>query len=164
MLKLTVAVLALAFATTASAAGWRSLQIDASSEESFSKSVAEFKEDLPAARWYVFARALQDVWVEGSEDAEAEQREYTTAEYLQQVDGLRYKEVVRLTDPSGQTARTRYRAVYARTRMNRAGPVVAQGAPPSQPGMIGFSGEQVRGIDNQAHAMQQRLMDKGTLH
>src|SRR5690606_37196695 len=35
MLKLTVAVAAIAFASTAGAGGWRSLRIDASGEESF---------------------------------------------------------------------------------------------------------------------------------
>jgi len=35
MQKLTVVVLALAFAGTASAAGWRDLRVDGSSEEAF---------------------------------------------------------------------------------------------------------------------------------
>jgi len=39
MLKFTVAVLAAALAGTASAAGWRDLRIDASSETSFDQSV-----------------------------------------------------------------------------------------------------------------------------
>ena len=157
-----VAVLAVAFATTANAGGWRSLRIDASSEESFERSVAEFQEKLSPARRYVFEWALRDAWVEGERKAQAEQREYTAAEYFERVHGLRYKDVVRLTDPSGKTARSRYYAAIVRLR----GPRAASALMPSQQsgGMIGFSGEQVRGIDNQAHAMQQRLMTKGTLY
>ena len=43
MLKLTVAVLAVALAGTASAAGWRSLRIDGSSDASFTTSLAAFQ-------------------------------------------------------------------------------------------------------------------------
>ena len=58
MLKLTVAMLALALAGTANAAGWRSLRIDASSEASFAKSVEEFRDKLtPSRRVALRARA-----------------------------------------------------------------------------------------------------------
>jgi hypothetical protein len=169
MHKLTIAVLAVTFAGTASAAGWRSMQIDGSGEEGFAKSVAELREELPPARRYVFVRALQDIWVAESTDAEAKQQEYTAEEYLAQLDGLRYKDVVKLADPSGDTTRQRYRDAYVtfarrgrRAALAELGP--AQRVPASPPGPIGFSGEQVRGVDNQVQGMQQRLADKGHLH
>jgi hypothetical protein len=111
MLKLTIAVVAVALAGTASAAGWRNLRIDASSEASFTESVATFQEKLSPSRRLAFARSLQDIWRERTQSATAEQREYTSAEYLQELDGLGYEQVVRLADPSGERAK-RYRAEY----------------------------------------------------
>jgi hypothetical protein len=111
MLKLTVTVLAVALAGTASAAGWRSLRIDASSEAAFEQSLAEFDDKLSPGRRYVFAEALKDIWAAGTGAAQAEQRDYTEADYYRQVDGLGYDEVVKFIDPTGQTAR-RYRAAY----------------------------------------------------
>jgi uncharacterized membrane protein len=160
MLKLTVVVLTVAFASTASAGGWRSLRIDGSGEDGFLKSVAAFQEELPPARRYVFERALQDIWLEGTRDAEAEQREYTATEYFRQLDGLRYKDVVELSDPSGVTARRRYEVASARF----APRVSPQKMPPEPPAPTGFSGEQVRGVDTQKQQMQERLADKGRLY
>jgi hypothetical protein len=110
MLKLTIAVLAVALAGTASAAGWKSLAVDASSEEAFEKSLAEFKETLTPARRVVFGEALKDIWVKGSLEAEANQREYAAADYYRQVHGLGYEGITTLTDPTGETAKRRYRA------------------------------------------------------
>ncbi len=112
MLKLTVAVLAVALAGTASAAGWRSMRVDGSSESGFQESVAALQAKLPEVRRYVFALALQDIWVQGAKGAEAEQREYTASEYFRQLDGLGYKEVVTLTDATGDTADMRFRRVH----------------------------------------------------
>src|SRR5262245_27782625 len=109
MLKLTVAVLAVMLAGTASAAGWRKLQMDASSEAAFDESVTVFQKELSPARRFVLGQALRDIWSEGVKAAKAEQREYTTAEYYEQIDGLSYKELVTLTDPTGDTAKDRYR-------------------------------------------------------
>ena len=109
MLKLTVAVLAVALAGSASAEGWRSLRIDASGEEAFAQSMTAFKEELSPAREYVFGQALKDIWNEGEKAAEAEQRQYTADEFYRQLDGLRYEEVVNYTDPTGDTAKERYR-------------------------------------------------------
>ncbi len=113
MLKLTVTVLAVALAGTASAGGWRPLRVDGSSEAAFQESVAALQAELPEVRRYVFALALQDVWVLGVKGAEAEQRDYTAGEYFRQLDGLGYKEVVTLADPTGDTADMRFRRVYA---------------------------------------------------
>ena len=61
MLKITVAVLAVALAGTASAGGWRDLRIDGSSEASFAESMEAFKEKLPRDRLYVFVLAMQEI-------------------------------------------------------------------------------------------------------
>jgi hypothetical protein len=109
MLKLTVAIVAIALAGTASAAGWRSLKIDGSSEGAFAQSLAAFKEELSPARHYAFGEALKDIWLQGAKAAEAEQREYTTADYYRQVDGLGYEQVITFTDSTGDTAKRRIR-------------------------------------------------------
>jgi len=117
MLKITVAVLAVALAGTASAGGWRNLRIDGSSEAAFAESMEAFKEKLPRAQRYVFVLAMQDIWVQGVEAAKATDREYTGIEYFRQTNALAYDEVVTLLDPTGQTARARYREasrLYAR--------------------------------------------------
>ena len=122
MLKLTCAVLAVTLAGTANAAGWRSMRIDASSETSFEKSMAQFAEKLSIERRYVFGWALKDIWAEGTKAAEAEQREYTASEYFRQIDGLGYEEIVMFTDPTGDTAEKRYQegkeVAYAARRRN----------------------------------------------
>ena len=109
MLKLAVAVLAVALSGTA-AAGWRDLRVDGSSEEAFAQSLAAFKKELSPARQFVFGEALKDIWIQGETAAEADRREYTPDEYYKLLDGLRYEEVVNYTDPTGDTAKTRYRA------------------------------------------------------
>ena len=118
MLKLTVAVLALVLAGTASA-GWRSLRVDGSSEAGFAESLAAFKEKLGPVRAVVFEAALQDIWAQGAKIADAAQREYTPNEYFRQVDGLGYNEVVTYTDPTGDTAQTRYKAAKQAAYANR---------------------------------------------
>jgi hypothetical protein len=80
MLKLTVAVLVFAIAGSASAAGWRSLRLDGSSEARLEKSLAELREGLTNGRRYAFTRALNDIWLQGTKSAAAEQRDYTTAD------------------------------------------------------------------------------------
>lgn len=158
MVKLTVAALALTIASSAGAAGWRSLRIDGSSESAFSQSVAALRDKLPPAHQFVFNSALQDIWALGTQLAESEQREYAAAEYFRQLDGLTYKDVVTFTDPTGRTALERYRQGYALVRRHVPRGFASPGSPwPEHPPMIGFSGEQVRGIDNQAQAIQQRL-------
>lgn len=114
MLKLTIAVLAVALAGTANAAGWRSLRVDGSSEASFAASVEEFGETLSPARYRVFVLALKDIWEQGTASAVARQGEYTRDDYLRELDGLGYEQVVNLTDPSGDTAKMRLRSATAR--------------------------------------------------
>jgi hypothetical protein len=122
MLKLAVAVLTLALAAVAFAAGWSSLLIDASSDVAFQQSLAVFQEKLPPARRQVFGQALLDIWRQGKADAEANQREYTAADYQRQLHGLSYDEVVTFTDPTGATAKARQRDAQ---RGQVAGPPVS---------------------------------------
>ena len=103
------------FAGTASAAGWRKLQIDASSEAAFNQSVATLQKKLSPSRRAAFAGSLRDIEQEGKTRATAEQRDYTRAEYLQQLHGLGYYEVVKLTDPTGKRE-GHYRAEYYNAR------------------------------------------------
>jgi hypothetical protein len=170
MLKLTIAVLFVAIAGTASAAGWRSLRVDGSSEEGFTKSLATFKTELSPARYYVLLRALQDVWAEGTKGSEAGESEYTEVDYLRQLDGLTYKRVVRFTDPTGDTAQQRLRAAtlqqhaaaYARVRpsTNWANQPARMNLA-NQPAQIGPSGEQVRGTIDFGPAYQHQLRTMG---
>ena len=122
MMKVTVAVLAIALAGSASAAGWRDLQVDGTSEASFAESLAAFEKKLSPSRRYAFTLALQEIWLQGTRKANAEQRTFTTSEYLQQLDGLSYDEVVRVPDATGK-AENRYRAeYYAGARLENPGP------------------------------------------
>ena len=145
MLKLTVAVLAIAVAGSAAAAGWRSLRIDASSEASFTKSMATFEAELEPARYHVLVQALQDVWRQGTRSARASERQYTANDFLRDLDGLRYKEVVELTDPTGLTARARYRTAVGQQNPGASNLPAPPGMPPSRPAPIGWGGQQVRG-------------------
>ena len=111
MLKLTVAALAIALAGTAGAAGWRSLRIDATDETAFAESLIAFERKLSPSRRYAFTLALQEIWLQGTRQANAAQRTYTTTEFLRQLDGLSYDEVVRIPDATGD-AENRYRAEY----------------------------------------------------
>jgi hypothetical protein len=163
VLKLTIAVLAIALTGTAGAAGWRSLRLDGSSEASLEKSLAEFRDKLTPGRRYAFTLALRDIWYQGTKNAEADQREYTAADFLLQLDGLGYEQVVRFTDPTGETAK-RHRADYnpyltgdARRRMAGASP---RSDTWSQAGPIGPHGEQQRGSSNSGpvYQHQQRTM------
>jgi hypothetical protein len=155
MLKLVVAVLAVALAGTASAAKWRDLRVDGSSEEAFAQSLEAFKDKLSPARRYTFGEALKDIWMQGAKAAEAEQREYTASEYYADVDGLSYEEIVTLTDPTGDTAKTRYREASLMARGARPS---GAGSPPSNP----YPSTGIRGLDAPGLAQQQQQM--GTLN
>ena len=145
-LKLAATVLAIAFASTASA-GWRTMRVEAANAANFDESVAAFEGELSTARHYVLILALQDIWAQGLQRAGAEQRAYTEAEYFQQLDGLTYDDIVTLADPSGEITRDRYRAGVAKTIANR-GPGVAPGVSPQASNNVtpvGGPGGQYRG-------------------
>jgi hypothetical protein len=133
MLKVLAAILAVALVGSASAAGWRDLRIDGSSEQAFAQSLARFKEKLSTARQQVFGLALQDIWAQGVKEAEAEQRQYTAADYHRQVDGLGYGQVVTFTDPTGETARERKRAALRSARTQNVAAVSLRAMQPRRP-------------------------------
>ena len=154
MLKLVATVIAIALAGSASAAGWKKLTVDGSSEEAFAQSLEVFKEKLSPARRAVFGQALKDIWLEGMKGAEAEQREYTDADYYRQVDGLAYKQVVNFTDPTGKTAKERYQRASLATRSSQPVTMAAVNPPwPQQQPPQGPTGEQRRG-GNYTHYFQ----------
>jgi len=159
MLKLTVALLAVVLAGTASAAGWKSLRLDASSEAAFAQSLTVFKDKLSPARRLVFGDALKDIWLQGTMDSAALQREYTASDYYRQLDGLGYEEVVTFTDPTGATARMRYKVAKQVAYANNApmGPPTATPSPwqNTPPPRMGYHGQQVRGGDSYRFPMQQ---------
>src|SRR5262245_23711146 len=140
MLKLTSAIVAVALAGTASAAGWRSMRLEASDEARFTKSGTAMLEELSPAHRHVLRLALKDIWVQGKERAAANQTEYTAGEFLRQVDGLGYDDIVTLTDPTGDTAKARYRT--AALSVPRGSPrtggsgVADRGQPRGGPGMF----------------------------
>jgi hypothetical protein len=134
MLRITTGLLAVVLAGSAGAAGWRSMVIDASSEGSFNESVLALKEKLPPVRRHVFEQSLLDIWVQSTKAAEADGREYTPGDLLRQVDGLGYQEVVKFTDPTGDTARRYFDQAYARLNSSDTGkPDVGSRAPRSAP-------------------------------
>ena len=151
MLKLTVAVLGIALAGTA-AAGWRDLRVDGSSEAAFTESLEAFQEKLSPARRYVFGEALKDIWLQGARQAVAEQREYTAAEYYRQLHGLRYEEIVKLTDPSGDTAKDRYRMASLSERQSRPAVVLPTGTTGDRQPPPTWNGQQVRGLSDAMRA------------
>ena len=114
MLKPTVAALAIALAGTASADGWRSLRVDASSDAAFERSLVAFKGELSPEQRQAFGEALKDIWMAGTQAAETDRGKYRTADYYRQIHGLSYEEVVNFT--TGETAELRRQAAAAPPR------------------------------------------------
>ena len=149
MLRLTVAVVAIALAGTASAAKWRDLRVDGSSEDAFAQSLAAFKEKLSPARRYVFGEALKDIWIQGVKAAEAAEAEYTASDYYRRVDGLTYEQVVKITDPTGETAAQRHRAASLRYQAQLA--ARSSHVAPSQGPRPHVRGLDAAGLSQQQH-------------
>ena len=105
MLKLTVVVLAIALAGTASADELRPLRIDASSNAAFERSLTAFKDGLSPEQRHTFGEALTDIWLAGTQAAETSRGKYRTADYYWQIHGLSYEEVVNFA--TGETAELR---------------------------------------------------------
>ena len=116
MLKLTVAVLAFALVGSASAEGWR---LDAGSHRAFKQSRQAAKDELSPENIQLLGGALKHIWYEGAKAAEAQQRRYADNDYLRQLDGLSYEEIVHFTDATYEAA-LRYSATSAAAAL--AGP------------------------------------------
>lgn len=101
MLKLTVAVLAIAFIGSASAEEWR---LDAGSHRAFKRSLEAAKDELSPENVQMLGGALKHIWNEGTKAAEAQQRSYSDKDYFRQLDGLSFEEVVHFTDATYEAA------------------------------------------------------------
>ena len=145
MLKLTVAVFAIALAGTA-AAEWRDLKIDGSSEATFQQSLEAFNKELSPERHKVFTAALMDIWLQGTAEAKADERLYTVSDYHSQLDGLSYEQVVTFTDPTGETAKQRYEQAK-RTKI----------ANPTQPAVLATPPSELRSLDAHRHLEAQQV-------
>jgi hypothetical protein len=144
------------------------LTIDGSSEARFTESVNAFQDKMPLARRYAFALALQDVWLKGVQDAEAEQREYTADDFFRQVDGLGYKQVVTLADPTGAAELARLKQAQKSVAVvgTRGSRVPSRWPAPNDPWpqhstQIGPHGEQVRGNIDSGPVYQHQLRTMG---
>jgi hypothetical protein len=73
----------------ARASGWRDLRIDASSDSRLDDSIQQMRDKLPYNRAVLFDLVLQDL-----------KTRFAPTEYRQQLDGLTYKQVVRLASPN----------------------------------------------------------------
>ena len=139
MLKLTVAVFALALAGTASADPSSSLRVVASSDAAFKRSLAAFKDELSPEQRQAFGEALKDIWIAGTQAAENDGGEYREADYYRQIHGLSYEEVVAFTTGEAAKLRLQAAAVPPRAAARRAAPpayVVRspwEGVPPPPP-------------------------------
>jgi hypothetical protein len=101
MLRLTIAVLAVALVGSASAEEWR---LDAGSHKAFKRSLEAAKVELSPENIQMLGGALKHIWDEGTKAAEAEQRRYSDADYFRQLDGLSFEEVVHFTDATYEAA------------------------------------------------------------
>ena len=101
MLKLTVAMLAVALVGSAGAEEWR---LDASSHKAFERSLEAAKVALSPESIQMLGGALKHIWNEGTNAADAEQRRYSDEDYFRQIDGLSFEEVVHFTDATYEAA------------------------------------------------------------
>jgi hypothetical protein len=64
----------------------------------------------------VLDMALNDLWVQSTLRRADEGRAYAASDYFRQLDGLRFKEIVALTDPSGEKRKQWYAVANALRR------------------------------------------------
>ena len=102
LVVVSLTVLMLAGAASASANGWRALRIDGSTASGFEQSVAEMRQNLPYNRGVLFDLVLEDL-----------KARFATADVRKQVDGLGYKEIIQLASPA---VVAKYEKLYARLR------------------------------------------------
>ena len=95
------AVLALGASTgIANAGGWRALHIDGTSQAAFEKSVAAIRQTLPMNKRLQFEVTLQQIWQDVALKAGAEASvDQVARPYFEKLDGLGYKEVIRVGGP-----------------------------------------------------------------
>ena len=104
MSRQAIAIAAIALSACASTSSWQDLRIDASSPTSFQESVDAIEAALPYHRGQLFLLALQDIQMTGLAADDA----FAPKDYLGQLDGLGYDEVLALADATGPTTMQRY--------------------------------------------------------
>ena len=85
----SLTVLTLACAANAGATGWRDLRVDGSGVTQFDDSIQQMRDQLPHNRAVLFVLTLKDL-----------KARFSPAEYRERLNGLTYKEIVRLGSPS----------------------------------------------------------------
>ena len=85
----SLTVLMLVCGASANARGWRELRIDASNDSQFNDSIQQMRDELPYHHALLFVLTLKDL-----------KARLAPAEYRQQLDGLSYKQIVRLASPN----------------------------------------------------------------
>jgi len=127
MLKLTMAVLAVALVGSVSAGEWR---LDAGSHRAFKRSLELAKDELSPQNVQMLGGALKYIWNEGTKAAEAEQRRYSDDDFFRQLDGLSFEEVVHFTDATYEAA-LKYKPASDDAIVFEALPKLHSSGPPS---------------------------------
>jgi hypothetical protein len=128
MLKRTIVLLAVALAGASSGEELPSLRIDASSGRAFEHSLAAFRKELSPEHRQALGNALVDIWIAGTQAADAERGKYRKRDYYRQIDGLIYEEAVAFTTGESAKLRDRQQSVVAseRSAPRRSAPRVAR--------------------------------------
>jgi hypothetical protein len=107
MLKRSIVLVAVALAAAPGAEESSSLRIDASSGRAFERSLVAFRDELSPEHRQALGNALVDIWIAGTQAADAERGKYRKRDYYRQIDGLSYEEAVAFT--TGESAKLRDR-------------------------------------------------------
>jgi len=105
MPKLAFLIVGLALAGCASTSEWRALRLDGASKSTFEESAAVFRQELPQGRRLYFDVAITDLWTTAALKAqldlqtESNALEAASRNFLAQIDGLGYDEIVSLAGP-----------------------------------------------------------------
>ena len=89
----------------ANARGWRDLRVDSSSESRFDDSVQQMRDGLPYHHALLFVLTLKDL-----------KARFSQVEYREYLNGLAYKQIVRLGSPS---VTSEYLGYYALRRVGQ---------------------------------------------
>jgi len=101
MPKVAFLIVGLAIAGCASTSGWRALRIDGTSKSTFEESAAAFRQELPQYERLCFDVAVQELWITAAFKAQTESNALEAArhDFLAQIDGQGYDEIVSLAGP-----------------------------------------------------------------
>jgi hypothetical protein len=116
MLKRTIVLVVVALAGASSGEESTSLRIDASSGRAFERSLVAFRKELSPEHRQALGNALVDIWIAGTQAADAERGKYRKRDYYRQIDGLSYEEAVAFTTGESAKLRDRQQSVVATER------------------------------------------------